>query len=88
MAYRLLGAAHKVVPISENRRKTFKVIHGLGNRLNGGQCQNKIGGEHLYHVGIAMHGFCWALHAKWYPSVRIDEEHPSKKRPRKEVIWR
>ena len=21
-----------------------------------------------------MHGFCWALHAKWYPSVRIDEE--------------
>ena len=35
-----------------------------------------------------MHGFCWALHAKWYPSVRIDEEHPSKTRPRKEGIWR
>ena len=52
MAYRLLGAA-QVVPISENRRK--KVIHELGNRLNGGQCQNKIGGEHLHHVGIAMH---------------------------------
>ena len=32
-----------------------KVIHELGNRLNGGQCQNKIGGEHLHHVGIAMH---------------------------------
>ena len=48
MAYRLLGAAHKVVPISENR-------HELGNRLNGGQYQNKIGGEHLHHVGIAMH---------------------------------
>ena len=28
-----------------------------------------------------MHGFCWALHAKWYPSVRIDEEHPSKTQP-------
>ena len=55
MAYRLLGAAHKVVPISENRRKKIQVIHELGNRLNGGQCQNKIGGEHLHHVGIAMH---------------------------------
>ena len=54
MAYLLLGAAHKVVPISENRRK-IKVIHELGNRLNGGQCQNKIGGEHLHHVGISMH---------------------------------
>ena len=20
-----------------------------------------------------VHGFCWALDAKWYPSVRIDE---------------
>ena len=27
----------------------------LGNRLNGGQCQNKIGGAHLHHVGIAMY---------------------------------
>ena len=35
-----------------------------------------------------VHGFCWALHAKWYPSVRIDEENPSKTRPREEVIWR
>ena len=51
MAYSLLGAAHKVVPISEK----IQVIHELGNRLNGGQCQNKIGGEHLHHVGIAMH---------------------------------
>ena len=33
----------------------IQVIHELGNRLNGGQCQNKIGGEHLHHVGIAMH---------------------------------
>ena len=32
-----------------------EVIHEVGNRLNGGQCQNKIGGEHLHHVGIAMH---------------------------------
>ena len=31
------------------------VIHELGNRLNGGQCHNKIGGAHLGHVGIAMH---------------------------------
>ena len=46
MAYRLLGAAHKVVPISENRRKKIQVIHERGNRLNGGQCQNKIGGAH------------------------------------------
>ena len=37
---------------------------------------------------LKMHGFCWALHAKWYPSVRIDEEHPSKTRPRKEGIWK
>ena len=25
------------------------------DRLNGGQCQNKIGGAYLHHVGIAMH---------------------------------
>ena len=33
------------------------VIHELENRLNGGQCQNKIGGAHLHHVGIAMHAW-------------------------------
>ena len=38
----MLGAAHKVVPISENRRIKLKR-------------QNKIGGAHLCHVGIAMH---------------------------------
>ena len=32
-----------------------EVIHELGNRLNGGQCQNKIGGAHLCHVVTAMH---------------------------------
>ena len=42
MAYRWLGAAHKVVPISENRQKKCQVIHELGNRLNGGQCQNNV----------------------------------------------
>ena len=26
---------------------------------------------------LKMHGFCWALHAKWYPSVKIDRENPS-----------
>ena len=34
--------------------ESTKKIHGLGNRLNGGQCQNKTGGAHLHHVGIAM----------------------------------
>ena len=34
--------------------KKIQFIHELGNRLNAGQCQNKIGGEHLHHVGIAM----------------------------------
>ena len=60
----------------------FAVKHNLGSRLYGGQGQNKLGGAHLCHVGIAMlaynllkrHSFCWALHAKWYPSVRIDKE--------------
>ena len=33
------------------------------------------------------HGFCWALHAKWYPSVRIDEENPSKTQPLEEVSY-
>ena len=23
---------------------------------------------------LKKHGFCWVLHAKWYPSVRIDEK--------------
>ena len=32
-----------------------QVIHVLGNMLNGGQCQRKIGGAHLCHVGIAIH---------------------------------
>ena len=35
-----------------------------------------------------MHSVCWALHAKWYPSLRIDEENPSRTRPWEEVIWR
>ena len=37
---------------------------------------------------LKRHSFCWALHAKWYPSVRIDEKNPSQTRPREEVIWR
>ena len=27
---------------------------------------------------LKRHGFCRALHAKWYPSVRIDEENQVK----------
>ena len=23
---------------------------------------------------LKRHSFCWALHAKWYPAVRIDEK--------------
>ena len=23
---------------------------------------------------LKRHSFCWALHAKWYPSVRIEEK--------------
>ena len=37
---------------------------------------------------LKNHSFCWALHAKWCPSVKIVEENPSKTRPREEVIWR
>ena len=55
MAWLLLGTARKVVPISEDRRKKSQVKHDLWKRLYGGQGQNKIGGAHLGHVGIAMH---------------------------------
>ena len=33
----------------------IQVKHNLMKRLYGGQVQNKIGGAHLRHVGIAMH---------------------------------
>ena len=32
----------------------IKVKHDIGNRLDGGQGQNKIGGAYLHHVGIAI----------------------------------
>ena len=35
--------------------KKVQVKHYLGGRLYGGQGQNKIGGAHICHVGIAMH---------------------------------
>ena len=54
MAYRLLGAAHKAVPISENRRRKSKLYMNLGTRGQWRSMSNKIG-EHLHHVGIAMH---------------------------------
>ena len=38
-----MGNARKVVHINEDRLK--KVRHGLWNRLNAGQVQNKIGGD-------------------------------------------
>ena len=34
--------------------KKIQVEHKIGNRLNGGQGQNNIGGTHLSDVGIAM----------------------------------
>ena len=37
--------------------KKIQVKHDLGRRLYGGQCQHKIGGAHLGHVGIAMHAW-------------------------------
>ena len=51
----IIGAAHKVVPNSENRRTKIQVKHDLGRRLYGGHGQHKVGGTHLGHVGIAMH---------------------------------
>ena len=54
MAYRLLGAAHKVVPISENRRRKSKLYMKLGTRGQWRSMSNKIAGEHLHHVGNAM----------------------------------
>ena len=55
MANRLLDAAHKVVPISENRRRKSKLYMNLGIGGQWRSISNKIGGEHLHHVGIAMH---------------------------------
>ena len=96
MAYILLDAAHKVVPISENRRRKSKLYMNLGTRGQWRSMSNKIGGDIYIMLALQcmhgnlfkMHDFCWALHAKWYPSVRIDEENPSKTRPLEEVIWR
>ena len=60
-----------------------EVKHGLGNMLNGGHGQIKIGGAHIYIMWamqyiddnlLKRHRACWALHAKWYPSLRIVEE--------------
>ena len=34
--------------------KKIQVKHDLGNRLNGGQGQNKNNSAHLHYVGIAM----------------------------------
>ena len=59
-------------------------LHVNEARIYGGQNKK---GVHVDHVGIAIyilhdnmskwHIDCWALHTKWYPSVRIDEENPS-----------
>ena len=42
----------------------IQVKHGLGNRLNSGQGQNKIGGAHLHQCMhnnlMKRHSFCWA----------------------------
>ena len=30
--------------------------------------------QYMHNNLLNRHSFCWALHAKWYPSVRIDEK--------------
>ena len=41
---------------THQRRLIMKMVNNdIGNRLNGGQGQNKIGGTYLHHVDIAMH---------------------------------
>ena len=40
---------------SAPREIKIQVKHDLGRRLHGGHGENKIGGAHLGHVGIAMH---------------------------------
>ena len=55
-----------------------KIKHGLGNRLNGSKCQNKIGGAYIYIMWALqyindnllkrhIHVVCYALYVKWYP---------------------
>ena len=43
--------------------KNIQVKHNLRKRLYGGQGQNKIGGAHLGHVGIAMHALYFVENA-------------------------
>ena len=31
--------------------------------------------QYIYDNLLKLNSFCWALHKKWYPSVRIDEEN-------------
>ena len=51
---RNVGNSIKCKPLARREIK-IQVKHSLGKRLYGGQVQNKIGGAHLGHVGIAMH---------------------------------
>ena len=44
--------------------KEIHVKHDLGNRIDGGQGQNKIEGPHLHHVGIAIHTWQFVEKAK------------------------
>ena len=37
---------------------------------------------------LKRHSFCWALHAKWYPSVRIDKKFQVKHYLRKRLYGR
>ena len=87
----MLGAARNVVPISmisENRRIKSK----LNTTSGAGYMEvkvNKVKTNKEVHIYVMLalqcmhdnllkrHGFCWAQHAKWHPSVRIDEENPS-----------
>ena len=42
----------------------------------------------IYDNLLKWHRDCWALHTKWYPSVRIDEENPSYTWTWEQVKWR
>ena len=55
---------HTLVRIDEGN----PCYHDLENRLNGGQCLNKIGGVHLHHADIAIHDNLLKMY-----SVKSDE---------------
>ena len=41
--------------------------------------------QFMHDNWLKRHSFCWALHAKWYPSVRIDDKIQVKHDPGKRL---